>query len=43
MTNPLDRDIVRKTMAGYAEVNQITDAERGAHLGRFERASKGPV
>lgn len=31
-SNPLDRDLVRKTMAGYAEVNRITDAERRARL-----------
>lgn len=30
--NPLDRDLVRKTMAGYAELNRITDAETEAHL-----------
>jgi hypothetical protein len=38
MTNPLDRDIVRKTMAGYAEVNRITDEERRAHLATMTEA-----
>lgn len=32
MQTKLDRDIVLQTLAGYAEVNKITEAERRARL-----------
>jgi hypothetical protein len=32
MSNPLDREIVRKTMRGYEEVNRITEEELRARL-----------
>ncbi len=32
MVSKLDRDIVLQTLAGYAEVNRITEAERRARL-----------
>ena len=32
MTSRIDRDLVLKTLRGYAEVNAITDAERRARL-----------
>ena len=32
MVAKLDREILRQTLAGYAEVNKITEAERRARL-----------
>ncbi|MBM4425041.1 MAG: hypothetical protein FJ030_16960 [Chloroflexi bacterium] len=32
MPPKLDRDLLRQTLAGYAEVNRITEAERRARL-----------
>lgn len=38
MSPKLDRDILLQTLAGYAEVNKITEAERRARLKRMTDA-----